>query len=71
MRRLLVGLVAALSFVLIPIAGPSQAEPVTRAHQADKAGDPNYHKPVVGECRDMTIADIYPHSNTTDRKSVV
>ena len=59
MRRILPGLVAALSFLLIPIGGPSQATP------AAKAGDPNYHKPVVGECRDYTLADVAPRSNTT------
>ena len=59
MRRILPGLVAALSFLLIPIGGPSQATP------AAKAGDPNYHKPTLGECHDYTLADVAPRSNTS------
>jgi hypothetical protein len=61
-RRILPGLVAAATLLLMPFGGAADA---VRPPHADKAGDPNYHRPVVGECRDLTIADIYPHSNTT------
>jgi hypothetical protein len=48
-RRILAGLAAALSITLVP---------VTVSAQAARAGDPNYHKPVVGECRDYDYATL-------------
>ncbi|MFN8191739.1 MAG: septum formation family protein [Nocardioidaceae bacterium] len=61
MRRILPGLVAALSFLLIPIGAADASRPA----YAGKAGDPDYHRPVVGECRDYTLADVAPRSNST------
>ncbi len=55
MRRILPGLVAVATLLLMPLGGAADA-----AHPAyaGKAGDPNYHKPVVGECRDYDYATL-------------
>jgi hypothetical protein len=61
-RRILPGLVAVATLLLMPAGGAAGA-----AHPAyaGKAGDPNYHKPTVGDCHDYDLAGLYQQSDTS------
>jgi hypothetical protein len=57
MRRLVAALVAALTVTLVSTLSPTA--------QAARAGDPNYHKPVVGECHDYGYSVMMGRSDTS------
>jgi hypothetical protein len=54
MRRLVLGLMTALSLTLVP----GQA-------MSAMAGDPSYHRPTEGDCHDYTYAALFGASDTT------
>lgn len=53
-RRIAVGVAAALAVMLVPAHAGSAA-----------AGDPDFHKPTVGDCHDYTLVEMYADTDTT------